>query len=71
MKEKICLTGLLLGMNYGCITTNLKQSMLQYSGNIPVHLQPKKVMVKNTPSAGNVILTMFWDSQGVLLAHFQ
>jgi hypothetical protein len=24
-----------------------------------------------TPSAGKVMLTVFWDSQGVLLAHFQ
>jgi hypothetical protein len=31
MKEKICLTGLLLGRNHGCITTH----------NNPVHLQPK------------------------------
>jgi hypothetical protein len=23
------------------------------------------------PSAGNVMLTVFWDSQGVLLTHFQ
>jgi hypothetical protein len=23
------------------------------------------------PSAGKVMLTVFWDSQGVLLAHFQ
>jgi hypothetical protein len=38
MKEKICVTGLLLGMNHGCITTNLNQSMLQCSGKIPVHL---------------------------------
>ena len=26
---------------------------------------------KVTPSAGKVMLTKFWDSQGVLLAHFQ
>jgi hypothetical protein len=32
MKEKICLTGLLLGMNHGCITANLTRSMLQCSG---------------------------------------
>jgi hypothetical protein len=24
-----------------------------------------------TPSVGKVMLTVFWDSQGVLLAHFQ
>jgi hypothetical protein len=27
--EYICLTGLLLAINHGCITTNLNQSMLQ------------------------------------------
>jgi hypothetical protein len=26
---------------------------------------------KVTPSTGKVMLTVFWDSQGVLLAHFQ
>jgi histone-lysine N-methyltransferase SETMAR len=26
---------------------------------------------KVTPSAGKVMLSMFWDSEGVLLAHFQ
>jgi hypothetical protein len=38
MKEKICLTGLLLGTNHGCITTNPNQSVLQCSRNIPVYL---------------------------------
>jgi hypothetical protein len=32
MKEKICLTGLLLGTNCGCMTTNPKQNMLLCSG---------------------------------------
>jgi hypothetical protein len=27
--------------------------------------------VTSKPSAGKVMLTVFWDSQGVLLAHFQ
>jgi hypothetical protein len=43
MKEKICLIGLLLETNHGCVTTNLNQSMLQHSGNIPVHLQSKNL----------------------------
>jgi histone-lysine N-methyltransferase SETMAR len=30
----------------------------------------KKFKVTTTPSAGKVMLTVFWDSQGVLLAHF-
>jgi hypothetical protein len=69
MKEKICLTGLLLGTNHGCITTNPNKSVLQCNGNIPVHLRPKSS--KFTPSAGKVMLTVFCDSQGVLLANFQ
>jgi hypothetical protein len=32
---------------------------------------PSTETFKVTPSAGKVILTVFWDSQGVLLAHFQ
>jgi hypothetical protein len=40
MKEKIYLTGLLLRINHGCITTNPNQSVLQCNGSIPVHLQP-------------------------------
>jgi hypothetical protein len=31
----------------------------------------KKHKVTITPSAGKFMLTVFWDSQGVLLAHFQ
>jgi hypothetical protein len=31
----------------------------------------KRFKVKSMPSAGKVMLTVFWDSQGVLLAHFQ
>jgi hypothetical protein len=31
----------------------------------------KKFKVTSTPSAGNVMLTVLWHSQGVLLAHFQ
>jgi hypothetical protein len=73
MKEKIrvCLTGLLLGTNHGCIITNQNQSVLQCNGNIQVHLQPKSSKFKATPSAGKVMLIVFWYSQGVLLAHFR
>jgi hypothetical protein len=31
----------------------------------------KKYKVMSIPSAGKVMLSVFWDSQGVLLAHFQ
>jgi hypothetical protein len=32
---------------------------------------PSSKKFKVTPSAGKVMLTVFWDSQGVLSAHFQ
>jgi hypothetical protein len=32
---------------------------------------PSTRKFKATQSAGKVMLTVFWDSQGVLLAHFQ
>jgi hypothetical protein len=36
------------------------------------HPSPPSIkMFKVTPSAGKVIRTVFWDSQGVLFAHFQ
>jgi hypothetical protein len=41
--KKICLTGLLLGMNDGCIITKPNQSVLQCNGNIPSNLQPKSL----------------------------
>jgi hypothetical protein len=73
MKEKIrvCSIGLLLGTNHGCFTTNPNQSMLQCNRNIPVHLQSKCLKYKVMESARKVMLIMFWDSQGLLLAHFQ
>jgi hypothetical protein len=69
MKEKIRLTGLLLGKHHECIITNPNQCVLQCNGNIPVHFQRKKFKV--TPSAWKVMLTIFRDSRGVLLAHLQ
>jgi hypothetical protein len=71
MKENRCLTGLLLEANGGCFTTSPDQSVLQSNGNIPVHLQPKGSKFKVMPSTGKIILSMFLDSQDVLLAHFQ
>jgi hypothetical protein len=45
--------------------------VLRCNGNIPVHHQPKSSKFNVSPSAGKVVLTVFGDSQGVLLAHFQ
>jgi histone-lysine N-methyltransferase SETMAR len=65
------LNRIVMGMNHGCITTNLNQSALQCNGNIPVHLQPNSSKFKVTQSTAKVMLTVFWDPQGALLAHFQ
>jgi hypothetical protein len=46
MKEMICLTGLLLGTNHGCITSNPNQSVLQCNGNIPIHHQTKSLRLR-------------------------
>jgi hypothetical protein len=35
------------------------------------HRSPSTKKFKVTPSARNAMLTVFWDSQGELLAHFQ
>jgi hypothetical protein len=37
----------------------------------PSSLSTKKFKVMSMPSAGKVLLTVFWDSQGILLTHFQ
>jgi hypothetical protein len=50
------LNGIVTGDELGCI------SILQCNG---------KFNVTSTPSAGKIMLTMFWDSQEVLLAHFR
>jgi histone-lysine N-methyltransferase SETMAR len=36
-----------------------------------ITFRQKSSKFKVTPSAGKVMLAVFWDSQGVLLAHFQ
>jgi hypothetical protein len=57
MKEKICLTGLLLGASLPVLQCNPSS--------------PSAKMFKVTPSAEKVGLSVFWDSQGVLSVHFQ
>jgi hypothetical protein len=70
MKKKICLIRLLLRTDHGCITTNLIQSVLQCTGNIPVRLQPKSLRLQGRHPLGRICLQCFWNSQGVRLAHF-
>jgi hypothetical protein len=70
MKEKICLIESFPGTNQVCITIDPNHSVLQCNGNIPVHLQSKRSKFKVTPSAEKVMLPVFWNYQGVLLAHF-
>jgi hypothetical protein len=62
---------LFLKTDHGCIITNPNQTVLQCNENIPVHRHPKSSNFKVTPLAGKVMLTVFWDSQRVLLSHFQ
>jgi hypothetical protein len=69
MKEKRCLTGLLLGTNQGCATTNPKSKHASMQWKHPSSLSTKKFKV--TPLDEKVMLTVFWDSQGVLLAYFK
>jgi hypothetical protein len=65
MKEKI---RLLLGTNHGCITTDPNHRGLQFTSSSP---SAKKYKVSRTPSVGKLMLTVFGDSQGVVLARFQ
>jgi hypothetical protein len=44
-----------------------KRALVQWKHRSSPSTKKFKVM----PSAGKVVLTMFWDSQEVLLAHFQ
>jgi hypothetical protein len=67
--KKICSTGLLLGTIHGCIIPNPNQRVLQCKWKHPSSPATRKFKV--TPSAGKVLLTVFWDSQGVLLADFR
>jgi hypothetical protein len=57
MQGEMCLTGLLLGRNHGCITTNSNQSELQCNGNIPVHLQLKSLILRH--QLGSLCLPCF------------
>jgi hypothetical protein len=60
----------IIGTNHRCISSNPNQIVLQCNGNIQVQLLIQ-TNFNVTPSAGNVMLTVFWDSQGVLLSHVQ
>jgi hypothetical protein len=59
MKEKICLTELLLEMNHGCITTNMNKSVLHCNGNIPVNFQPKSSRLQVRQQLGRLCLLCF------------
>jgi hypothetical protein len=49
----------------------LKSKRASVQWKHPSSPSTKKFKVTGMPSARKVMLTMFWDSQGVLLAHFQ
>jgi hypothetical protein len=49
--------------------TESKRASMQC--NHPTSSSTKSFKVTSTPSAGKIMFTVFWDSQGVLLAHCQ
>jgi hypothetical protein len=52
MKQEVCLTGLLLGTNHGCNTTNPIQSVLSlYNCRRPLALLPPDLSLVVAPSA--------------------
>jgi hypothetical protein len=68
MKEKVRLTGWLLGMNCDAsLPTRIKRASVQWKHPSSPSAKKFKVM----PLTGKVTLTVFWDSHGVLLSHFQ
>ena len=55
-------------MKPGFTTTSRKPRKRARNGAIPPHQNRKKFHTQ--PSAGKVILTLFWDEWGVILEHF-
>jgi hypothetical protein len=56
---------IVIGANHECITTNLNTSVQwKYPSS------HSRIKFKVMPIAGKVMLTMFWDSERVVLAHF-
>jgi hypothetical protein len=50
--------------------TSLRQSVHQCTGNFVRRLPKKKRNFKVTLSSGKVMLTVFWDHDGILLTEF-
>jgi hypothetical protein len=80
MKENVLvrLTGLLLGTNHGCITTNPNQSVLQCNAMQCNAMQTSQFIFNQKARSlrlrhqlGSFRLTVFWNFQGMLLAYFQ
>jgi hypothetical protein len=62
MEEKICLTGMLLWTNHGCITTNKNQSMLRCNGNTEMKVWKwLRQQSKDFYPAGFDALVKQWD----------
>jgi hypothetical protein len=58
--KKICIRGLLLGTNHGCISANPNQSVLQCNGNIPVHVQRESLRLRIRHQLRRLCLPCFW-----------
>jgi hypothetical protein len=54
-----------------CYQPKSKRASMQWKHPTSPSCSTKKFRVTSTPSAGKVMLTVFWDSHGVLLAHIQ
>ena len=54
---------------HGSIITSRRVNSRVWNGNI--HNCPAKKSSKTQPSAGKLMLTVFWDSQGPVLEHYQ
>jgi len=55
-------------MKPGSTTTSRKPRKRARNGAIPPHKNRKKF--RTQPSVGKVMLTLFWDKQGVILEHY-
>ena len=55
-------------MKHGSATTSRKPRKRARNGAIPPHQNRKKI--RTQPSAGKVMLSLFWDQRGVILEHY-
>jgi hypothetical protein len=57
-------------MKPGYITVTRRQSNNQWSGGIEDHPPPKKKKIRVQKPAGNVLTSIFWDQDSILLIDY-